>query len=179
MAKEQERKVELPGKDSQLWHCSRSTIYTINNPTQLLSQTINNYIFYSWMHPFPSNLEVNLLSKINGSIGSGAASTRAQYRTRTRQGVYIASHMEAETTHAQLSASCHGEPTSYDGSLVSVSVFFSFLSVLRARKGVWAAPQVWPNRKRKQVQQGQRSKVTGSPAPLSPSQGSTLRGSPG
>ena len=32
------------------------------------------------------------------------------------------------TTHAQLFASCHREPTTYDGSLVSVSVFFSFLS---------------------------------------------------
>ena len=81
-----------------------------------------------------------MLSKINGSIGSGAASTRAQYRTRTGQGVYIASHMEADTAHvqsvhavhtmhAQLSASCHGEPTSYDDLLVSVSVFFSFLFV--------------------------------------------------
>ena len=35
------------------------------------------------------------------------------------------------TTHAQLFASCHREPTTYDGSLVSVS-FFVFLATLRS-----------------------------------------------
>ena len=33
-----------------------------------------------------NSLKVNLLSKVNGSTGSGAASTRAQYRMRIGQG---------------------------------------------------------------------------------------------
>ena len=44
------------------------------------------------------------------------------------------------TTHAQLFASCHREPTTYDGSLVSVSVFFlcHFAFVPSIRPGVMA-----------------------------------------
>ena len=51
--------------------------------------------------------------------------------------IHSYSHMQADTmhaqsvlamhtTHVQLFTSCHRDPTSYDGSLVSVSVFFLY-----------------------------------------------------